>query len=129
MFHVITSVRRAFISILKVAKQPHRRDVVESPSYSYPMPDDFPYAALDLETMAGFPSDFPPLVEDIFNQHPLPPTTTPSTDESSDAAFFGVLETNVTTSVGETAFLRCRVQNNKHQVSQPTHFNLYYKHL
>ena len=122
-------MRRAFISILKVAKQPHRRDVVESPSYSYPMPDDFPYAALDLETMAGFPSDFPPLVEDIFNQHPLPPTTTPSTDESSDAAFFGVLETNVTTSVGETAFLRCRVQNNKHQVSQPTHFNLYYKHL
>jgi hypothetical protein len=52
--------------------------------------------------------------------------TTPATtshsankgDESeSEAAFSGALETNVTASLGQTAFLRCRLKNSKHQVS------------
>jgi hypothetical protein len=39
-------------------------------------------------------------------------------DESeSEAAFSGALETNVTASLGQTAFLRCRLKNSKHQVS------------
>ncbi|EFX89821.1 hypothetical protein DAPPUDRAFT_232857 [Daphnia pulex] len=49
--------------------------------------------------------------------------TTPATshsankgDESeSEAAFSGALETNVTASLGQTAFLRCRLKNSKHQ--------------
>ncbi|XP_046438745.1 uncharacterized protein LOC124190212 isoform X2 [Daphnia pulex] len=52
--------------------------------------------------------------------------TTPATtshsankgDESeSEAAFSGALETNVTASLGQTAFLRCRLKNSKHQVT------------
>ncbi len=58
------------------------------------------------------------------------PVTTPATshsankgDESeSEAAFSGALETNVTASLGQTAFLRCRLKNSKHQVSA---FHLY----
>lgn len=59
-------------------------------------------------------------------QHYGPVTaTTPVTshsrnkgDESeSEAAFSGALETNVTASLGQTAFLRCRLKNSKHQVS------------
>ncbi|KZS04303.1 Uncharacterized protein APZ42_032573 [Daphnia magna] len=35
----------------------------------------------------------------------------------SEAAFSGALETNVTASLGQTAFLRCRLKNSQHQVS------------
>ena len=38
-------------------------------------------------------------------------------EAEEDVAFFGVLETNVTTSLGQTAFLRCRLRNLQHQVS------------
>ena len=54
-----------------------------------------------------------------------PPVTTPVASHSankgdeidSEAAFSGALETNVTASLGQTAFLRCRLKNSKHQVS------------
>ncbi|KAK4016504.1 hypothetical protein OUZ56_031460 [Daphnia magna] len=35
----------------------------------------------------------------------------------SEAAFSGALETNVTASLGQTAFLRCRLKNSQHQVT------------
>ena len=43
----------------------------------------------------------------------------PSADDESesDAAFSGALETNVTASLGQTAFLRCRLKNSQHQVT------------
>lgn len=51
-------------------------------------------------------------------------TTTPSTPvDDSESAFSGALETNVTASLGQTAFLRCRLKNSQHQVSI---FFLYY---
>ncbi|XP_059350876.1 uncharacterized protein LOC130687470 isoform X2 [Daphnia carinata] len=42
-----------------------------------------------------------------------------SKDETSEseAAFSGALETNVTASLGQTAFLRCRLKNSQHQVT------------
>lgn len=41
-----------------------------------------------------------------------------STDEAEpEAAFSGALETNLTASLGQTAFLRCRLKNPQHQVS------------
>lgn len=43
-------------------------------------------------------------------------TTTPVDD--SESAFSGALETNVTASLGQTAFLRCRLKNSQHQVSK-----------
>jgi len=39
----------------------------------------------------------------------------PRPDE--EAAFFGALETNLTASLGQTAFLRCRLRNLEHQVN------------
>ena len=61
-----------------------------------------------------------------FGQHVV--STTPVTSHSrnkgdeneSEAAFSGALETNVTASLGQTAFLRCRLKNSKHQVSTTT---------
>lgn len=53
-------------------------------------------------------------------------TTTMSTvpDDDSESAFSGALETNVTASLGQTAFLRCRLKNAQHQVSFPS-FSIY----
>lgn len=47
------------------------------------------------------------------------PTTTSTTTpvDDSESAFSGALETNVTASLGQTAFLRCRLKNSQHQVS------------
>lgn len=44
-------------------------------------------------------------------------TTAPTTVDDSESAFSGALETNVTASLGQTAFLRCRLKNSQHQVS------------
>lgn len=50
-------------------------------------------------------------------------TTASSVDESeSEAAFSGALETNVTASLGQTAFLRCRLKNSQHQVKRKLFF-------
>ena len=55
---------------------------------------------------------------------PLTPTEPHVTREDDDApAFSGALETNVTASLGQTAFLRCRLKNAQHQVSVVSDFS------
>ena len=53
-------------------------------------------------------------------QHGATPDGADDVDgDDDDGTFFGILETNVTASVGDTAFLRCRLKKTqaKHQVS------------
>lgn len=50
-------------------------------------------------------------------QQPAPGGDAATEDGGDDVpAFSGALETNVTASLGQTAFLRCRLRNGQHQV-------------
>jgi hypothetical protein len=59
--------------------------------------------------------------QDVVSTTPVTSHSRNKGDENeSEAAFSGALETNVTASLGQTAFLRCRLKNSKHQVSTTT---------
>ena len=102
----------------KEAKGMHRREIGESLPYpAGGQADRWGSAGYNHGRSTGeFSMDAPPLMEDdVLHQHL--PTPAEEEEQSNEGTFFGVLETNVTASIGETAFLRCRLQKTQHQVS------------